>query len=311
MRVFVAGGTGMIGSRLVRALAERKDEVVLLTRRPEAVRQALGPACQVVAGDPTQPGPWMEAVDGCEAVVNLAGENLFNRRWNAAFKQLLRDSRLRSTDNVVQALARRPRTAAGAAKVLVNASAIGYYGPHGDEELTEDSPPGDDFLARLCVDWEQAARGAEGHGVRLALVRVGVVLGRDAGPVAKLMLPFKMGTGGPVGSGKQWLSWVHHADIVGILLLALDNGAAQGPLNGTAPQPVTNREFAKAFGRALNRPAFLPTPGFALYLMLGEVAELLTAGQRVLPRRAQALGYAFRFPDIDSALRDVLQEPPP
>jgi uncharacterized protein (TIGR01777 family) len=308
MRVFVAGGSGMVGSRLVRALAKRPDEVVLLTRRPEVVRQSLGSACQVVAGDPTQAGPWMEAVEGCDAVVNLTGENVFNRRWSAAFKQLLRDSRIRSTENVVEALARRPRTAAGTPKVLVNASAIGYYGPHGDEELTEDSPPGDDFLARLCVDWEQAARRAEGQGVRVAIVRVGVVLGRDAGPVAKLLLPFKMGTGGPVGSGRQWLSWIHHADIVGILLLALDNAAARGPVNGTAPQPVTNRDFGKAFGRALHRPAFLPTPGFALRLMLGEVAELLTAGQRVLPRRAQALGYTFQFPDIDSALRDVLEE---
>jgi uncharacterized protein (TIGR01777 family) len=306
MRVFVAGGSGMVGARLVRALHGRGDHVVLLTRRPEAVRQSLGSACTVVAGDPVQPGPWAEAVDDCDAVVNLTGENLFNRRWNDAFKKQLRDSRVLSTQNVVQALARRPTTAAGVPKVLVNASATGYYGPHGDEELTEESPPGDDFLARLCVEWEQAAREAEGHGLRAVLVRTGVVLGRDAGAIPKMLTPFKLGVGGPIGSGRQWLSWVHHADIVGILLLALDNAAAAGPVNGTAPQPVTNRDFSRALGRALHRPAFLPTPGFALKLGLGEVAEVLTAGQRVLPAKALALGYKFKFPDIDAALADVL-----
>jgi uncharacterized protein (TIGR01777 family) len=306
MRVFVAGGSGMVGARLVRALHGRGDHVVLLTRRPDAVRQELGSACTVVAGDPVQPGPWAEAVDDCDAVVNLAGENLFNRRWNDAFKKQLRDSRALSTQNVVGALARKPTTGAGVPKVLVNASATGYYGPHGDEELTEESPPGDDFLARLCVEWEQAARTAEGHGLRVAVVRIGVVLGRDAGAIPKMLTPFRLGVGGPIGSGRQWLSWVHHADIVGILLLALDNPAARGPVNGTTPQPVTNRDFAKALGRALHRPAFLPTPGFALKLGLGEVAEVLTAGQRVLPAKALALGYKFKFPDIDTALADVL-----
>jgi uncharacterized protein (TIGR01777 family) len=306
MRVFVAGGSGMVGSRLVRALHERGDQVVLLTRRPEAVRESLGPACTVAAGDPVQPGPWADAVGDCDAVVNLTGESLFNRRWNDAFKTLLRDSRILSTQHVVQALARQPRTPAGAPKVLVNASATGYYGPHGDEELTEESPPGDDFLARLCVDWERAARAAEPHGIRVAVVRIGVVLSKDAVPIRKLLTPFKLGVGGPVGSGRQWFSWVHHADIVGILLLALDNPSPSGPVNGTAPQPVTNRDFARALGRALHRPAFLPTPGFALKLGLGEVAEVLTAGQRVLPAKALALGYKFKFPDIEAALADVL-----
>ena len=306
MRVFVAGGSGMVGSRLVRALHGRGDQVVLLTRRPDAVRQSLGSACTIVDGDPGQPGPWAEAVDDCDAVVNLAGENLFNRRWNEAFKKQLRDSRVLSTQNVVQALARKPTTAAGVPKVLVNASATGYYGPHGDEELTEESPAGDDFLARLCVEWEQAARAAEAHGLRVARVRLGVVLGRDAGAIPKMLTPFQLGVGGPIASGRQWFSWVHHADIVGILLLALDNPAAAGPVNGTAPQPVTNRDFTKALGRALHRPAFLPIPGFALKLRMGEVAEVLTAGQRVLPAKALALGYKFKFPDIAAALADVL-----
>jgi uncharacterized protein (TIGR01777 family) len=310
MRVFVTGGSGLVGSRLIRALSKRRDEVVLLTRRPEAVQPTLGSSCLIVAGDPTQTGPWMEAVDNCDAVVNLTGENLFTQRWNDAFKQRLRSSRVLSTHNVVQALARKPRTAAGAPRVLVNASAIGYYGPHGDEELTEDSPAGEDFLARLCVDWEQAARKAEEQGIRVAIVRIGVVLDQSGGALAKLLTPFKMGAGGPVASGKQWLSWIHHEDLVGILMLALSNAGARGPLNGTAPQPVTNRDFAKALGRALSKPSFMPTPGFALKMMLGEVADLLTTGQRVLPRRAQALGYTFRFPDIDTALQDMLHGTP-
>jgi uncharacterized protein (TIGR01777 family) len=307
MRVFVAGGSGMIGSRLVRALHTRGDQVVLLTRRPDAVRQSLGPACTVVAGDPLQPGPWAEAVDDCDAAINLTGENLFNRRWNEAFKNLLRDSRVKSTRNVVEALARKPATAAGAPKVLVNATATGYYGPHGDQELTEESPPGDDFLARLCVEWEATARKVEAHGVRASLVRIGVVLGKEAGPIPMLLTPFRLGVGGPVGSGNQWFSWVHHADIVGLLLLALDNPAAAGPLNGTAPQPVRNGDFTKAFGRALHRPAFLPVPSFALKLRLGEVADIVTTGMRVLPAKALALGYKFKFPDIEGALADVLR----
>jgi uncharacterized protein (TIGR01777 family) len=306
MRVFVTGGSGLIGSRLIRALAARGDEVVLLTRRPEAVREALGSTCQVVAGDPTEPGPWTESLDGCEAVVNLTGENLFARRWNEAFKLRLRDSRLRSTETIVRALARQPRTAAGAPKVLVNGSAVGYYGPHGDEELTEESPPGDDFLARLCVDWERAARQAEAHGVRVALVRTGVVFDPAGGPLGAMLRPFRMGAGGPVGSGQQWLSWIHHQDIVGILLLALDNSGAAGPINATAPHPVTNRDFARAAGAALGRPSFLPTPAFALRLAFGEVADVLTTGQRVLPKKALALGYTFRFPDLAAALKDLL-----
>lgn len=306
MRVFVTGGTGLIGSRLIRQLRERRDSVVLLTRRPAAARERLGGDCTVVEGDPMQPGAWMDAVCDCDAVVNLAGEGIFNRRWDDAFKALLRDSRLKGTEHVVQALARGPRTPAGNAKVLVNASAIGYYGFHGDEELTEEDGPGDDFLARLTVDWEKAARAAEPLGVRVVRVRIGLVLDKEGGALAKLLTPFKLGAGGPVGSGKQWVSWIHHADMVGLLLLALDNPNALGPINGTAPNPVTNQELGKALGRALHRPSFMPTPVFALRLALGEVADVVAQGQRVLPQRALACGYAFRFPTIDAALGEIL-----
>ena len=206
----------------------------------------------------------------------------------------------------MQGLARQARTPSGEPKVLINASAIGYYGPHGDELLDENSPPGVDFLAEACVDWEKAARAAEGHGIRVAVVRVGVVLDKEGGVLGQMLTPFKLGVGGPIGRGRQWVSWIHYADLIGLLLLALDNAAARGPLNGTVPNPVTNREFSNALGRALHRPAFLPTPAFALRVALGQVAMLATTGQRVVPRQAQALGYAFRFPTIDAALTDIL-----
>jgi hypothetical protein len=306
MRIFVMGGTGLVGTRLIRRLLERQDQVVLLTRRPEVAEQKWEKQCTIVTGDPMQTGPWMDAVQDCDAVVNLVGEGIFNRRWSEDFKQLLRDSRVKSTEHAAQALARGPRTAAGAAKVLVNASAVGYYGPHGDEELTEDSPAGDDFLAHLCVAWEKAARGVEASGVRLLMVRVGVVLDREGGALKQMLRPFKMFVGGKVGSGRQWMSWIHHADLVGLILLGLDNSAATGPMNGTAPNPVTNRDFSKALGRALHRPSFMPTPRFMLRVMLGEVAHVVTTGQRVLPRKAQALGYSFKFPEVDAALQDVV-----
>jgi uncharacterized protein (TIGR01777 family) len=306
MRVFVTGGTGLIGTRLVRRLRERGDEAVVLTRRPAAARDRLGPGVEVVEGDPMQAGPWADAVGGCDAVIHLAGENVFARRWNEKFKTLLHDSRVRSTENVVRALAKNPRRAGGEPKALVNASAIGYYGPHGDEELTEDSPPGTDFLAGLCVNWERAAREANKDGIRVAVVRVGIVLDREGGALAKLLTPFKLFAGGPVGSGKQYMSWIHHADMVGLFLLALDNAQAAGPLNGTAPNPVTNKEFSKALGRALHRPSFVWTPRLALRAALGEVADVVATGQRVLPRVPLSLGYQYQFPSIDAALADVL-----
>jgi uncharacterized protein (TIGR01777 family) len=306
MRVFVMGGTGLVGSRLLERLRQRKDDIVLLSRRPEAAREKLAGAGTVVEGDPMTAGPWTAQAAACDAAINLVGEGIFNRRWSEDFKKLLYDSRIRSTEHVAQALAKNPRTTSGSPKFLVNASAIGYYGPRSDEELTEDSLPGDDFLARLCIDWEKAARSAEPAGVRVAVVRVGVVLDRQGGALRQMLKPFKMFVGGPVGSGKQWVSWVHHQDLVGLLLLALENPEARGALNGTAPAPVTNKSLSKALGRALHRPSFMPTPKLMLRVALGGVAGLVTTGQRVLPRRAEALGYWFRFPDIDAALADIL-----
>jgi uncharacterized protein (TIGR01777 family) len=305
MRIFVTGGTGLIGSRLIQRLQERNDHVVLLTRRPAFAQERMGGQGSIVGGDPMKAGPWMDTVADCEAVINLAGESIFSRRWNDEFKTLLTDSRVKSTDHVVKALAKNPRTGAGRPKVLVNASAIGYYGPCGEEELTEEGPAGDDTLARVAAEWERAATAAEASGVRVAMIRIGVVLDRAGGALAQMLFPFKLGLGGPVGSGRQWLSWIHLEDLVGIFLLALERADATGPINGTAPNPVTNKAFSKALGRALHRPAFLPVPGFMLKLGLGQVAEILTTGQRVLPKRALVLGYQFRFPEIDPALANL------
>jgi uncharacterized protein (TIGR01777 family) len=307
MHVFVTGGTGLIGTRLVRALCGRGDRVTVLTRRCEAAPALQGPTCTVLAGDPNKPGPWADAVADCDAVVNLAGENLFSKRWGTAFKQVLRDSRIRSTQNVVAALEMHPTRATGDPKVLVNASAVGYYGPRGDEELTEDSPPGSDFLAGLCVEWEAAARRAEAFGVRVAVVRIGVVLAPDGGALKQMLPQFRTGMGGPIGSGKQWVSWVHVGDVVHILQRALDNHAARGPINGMSPNPVRNQEFAQTLGRVLQRPSVITTPAFAVRLMLGEVAEVVLTGQRVLPTKLPALGYAYQFPTLEPALTDLLK----
>lgn len=314
MRVFVTGGTGLVGSLLVKKLRQRGDAVILLSRRAEAAQQF--PDSQIVIGDPTTPGPWMDAIAGCDAVVHLAGEGIFNHRWSQAFKDLIYSSRIKSTDNVVAAIGKTLSSplppggegsgVRGRPRVLINASAIGIYGPHGDEELTEDSLPGNDFLAKVCIDWEKAAQAVTVHDVRVVFLRTGIVLDKNGGALKQMLTPFKMFAGGPVGSGKQWMSWIHIEDEVGLIVHALDHAGIEGPLNATAPKPVTNRDFATALGKALGRPSFMPTPAFMLRVMLGESAAIVTSGQRVLPKKALAAGYAFKFVELEAALRDLL-----
>ena len=315
MRVFITGGTGTIGRRLARRLIERGDHPVVLSRRADKAR--LDPSMRgidIVQGDPTVAGGWDGAVDGSDAAVNLAGHNIFAGRWNAEVKRKIRDSRVDATENLVAAFAK----ASERPKVLVNASAIGYYGPRGDEELTESAPPGDDLMARVCRDWEDAAVAAEPLGVRVARVRIGVVLARGESALGVMTPIFRLGGASPIGgggslkpgTGQQWMSWVHIDDLVGILLLALDNPEAKGPINGTAPHPVRNAEFSRELARALRVgfwPPFLPIgpPDALLNLVLGEVAQVITKGQRVLPAQAEALGYRFQFPTLEGALREL------
>jgi uncharacterized protein len=308
MRVFVAGGSGLIGSRLVPKLLERGDEVTLLSRRALTLRNRVDKRCRLVQGDPVRPGAWMQAVDECDCVINLTGEGIFTRRWDQQFKEALRTSRVESTARMVETLARKPLNAAGKPKTLVNSSAIGYYGPLKDEPVTEDAAAGHDFMAQLCVEWENAANKDNDLGVRTVLLRTGVVLDKEGGALQEMARPFRMlGFGGPIGSGKQYVSWIHQADMVGLILFAADNASAEGPMNATAPNPVTNKEMTRAIGRLLQRPACAPTPAFAIRMLLGEVAEVVTRGQRVLPRKAQTLGYAFKFPTLDAALEDTLE----
>ncbi|MBI3468406.1 MAG: TIGR01777 family protein [Planctomycetes bacterium] len=302
MRVFVTGGTGLVGSRLTARLCERSDSPVVLSRDAPAALAKLGTGVEIVEGDPATGGEWEQAIQTCDAVVNLAGENIFAHRWNEETKARIRDSRVQSTRRIVAAVGRatnRPR-------VLVKASAVGYYGFHDDEELTEADGPGEDFLARSCVEWEAAARELVPTGVRLVIVRIGVVLSTAGGALMQMLTPFKLGVGGPVGNGRQWMSWVHIDDLIGIILHALDHEHVSGVINGTAPEPVTNQQFSKALGRALGRPSFFRVPGFMLRLQFGQVAEIITSGQRVLPKRTVELGYQFRYPTIDAALVDLL-----
>ncbi|MBI4574937.1 MAG: TIGR01777 family protein [Planctomycetes bacterium] len=295
MRVFVAGSTGLIGRRLCARLRSEGCGVIAHTRDAARARAVLGEGVEVATGG-------HGAVDGADAVVNLAGENLFARRWSRAQKEVLRSSRVQGTRRLAEAI----RAAREPPRVLVSGSAIGYYGFRGDEVLDETSPPGDDFLSRLCREWEEAAREVEAVGTRVVLLRTGVVLDPAGGALARMLIPFRLCLGGPVGSGRQWVSWVHAADLVDLVLAALQGEEWRGPVNGTAPSPVPNGEFSRALGRALGRPCWAPVNGLVLRVAMGEVADLVRRGQRVVPRRALELGHAFRFPTVDAALADLV-----
>lgn len=294
MPIVITGATGLVGRALVRAFTSAGDTVRVVSREPGRV-VTLGPGVEGVSWDPPA---LIRACSGASAVVNLAGENLSARRWTTAQKARLRASRLDATRAVVGAIA----AATPRPPVLVSASAVGYYGPRGDEPLDESAPAGDDFLAGLCRDWEAEAAKAEAHKVRVVRLRIGVVLSRDGGALEQMALPFKLFVGGPVTPGTQWISWIHRDDLVACIRFACENASLAGAVNATAPDPRTNREFARALGRALHRPAFLPTPGLALRLALGEVAAVIRTGQRVLPARATAAGFTFRHATLESAL---------
>jgi uncharacterized protein (TIGR01777 family) len=291
MRVLIAGGSGLLGGALRRALANSGHDLRVLTRHPRGHGDIQWSA------DPG--GPWTRELDAADAVVNLAGESIAGGRWTARRKQRILESRVGATRALAAAINARRRPVA-----FLSGSAVGYYGPTGDETSTEESPPGSDFLAAVCVAWEQAALQASAAS-RVVLLRTGVVLSRDGGALPQMALPFRFGVGGRVGSGRQFVSWIHVEDWVGLTRLLLEQTAA-GAINVTAPNPVTNAELAHALGRAMGRPALIPAPAFALRLALGEMAEaLLLGGQRVVPARAQQLGYAFKYSNVDAALGEI------
>jgi uncharacterized protein (TIGR01777 family) len=301
MRVTVTGATGLIGRRLVAALARRGDEVTVLSRDPARARERLGSGILAERWDPLdEPAP-ASALAGRDGVIHLAGEPVA-QRWSAAAKERIRTSRESGTANLVAGL----RSAEPRPRVIVSASAVGYYGPRGDEEVSESDPPGDDFLAEVCVVWERAAQAAGELGMRVAIVRTGVVLDPDGGALEKMLPPFRAGVGGPVAGGKQWMPWIHVDDLVSLYLAALDGDTWSGPLNGSAPRPATNRDFSKALGRALHRPAIAPVPRLALRALYGEMEQIVTTGQRAVPQRPLALGHAFAHPELDEALRSAL-----
>lgn len=298
MRVGVVGATGFVGKALVAALAERGDAVVAFSREPLRAKKAL----PRVADARSLEAITAEGVADLDAVVNLAGESIGAKRWDAAYKAAILESRVRTTRQLVDAIG----AAASRPKVLVNASAVGFYGPRGDEEVTEATPSGGDFLSEVCREWEREAERVKTFGVREVRARLGVVLGDGGGSLEKLLLPFKMFVGGPVGDGRQWFPWVHLADVVGAIVWALDHPSLHGAINVTAPEPVRFAGFAEALGRRLRRPSWLPVPAFALRLAMGEMAEVVVTGQRAVPAALIAGGYSFKYSRIDDALADVL-----
>lgn len=302
MRVFMTGGTGFVGSALTHTLTKAGHRVTVLTRsvRPD---RTLPQGAEFQEGDPTEPGPWQEHVQGHDAVVNLAGASIFTR-WTEKTKEILRESRIQTTRNLVDAL---EASEGDRGLRFLNASAVGYYGFCGDEEQTEESPPGDDFLARLAVDWEKEASRAEDAGAAVALLRFGVVLGGGEGALSRLVPLFKKYLGSPLGSGTQWFSWIHVRDLVSIHRFLLERRDICGPVNCTASSPVRNRELTKALAEALGKPAFLPpVPGFVIRTLLGEFGNVLLKGQRALPTKLMKEGFAFQYPDVRKALEDLV-----
>lgn len=300
MRILVTGASGFVGQRVVKELLKNKHEVVVLTRNIAKSALNLGSHCKFVQWDAVSVPP-LSAFEGVEGVINLMGESIADKRWDDAQKQKIHDSRINGTHLLIKAiseLAKKP-------KVLVSASGIGIYGNRDAEVITETSTTGNDFLANLCKEWEAEAFKAKDLGLRVAVVRTGVVLGRNGGALKKMLPIFKLGLGGPVGSGKQYMSWIHVDDLASIYVEAINNASIEGAVNGTAPYPATNKEFTKALGKALHRPAFMPVPTFALKSAFGEMSSVLLEGQKVLPTKIKEKKFRFHYPTLEMALKET------
>ncbi len=307
MRVVISGGTGMIGRALITDLAANGHEVIVLSRNPEAYRNVFSDNVIFESWDGRTVGDWVHRLDGAQVVVNFAGENLAGEgflpdRWTDEKKRRIRTSRIDAGKAIVEAL----KSVDDKPEVLLQSSAIGYYGPRGDEIITESAAPGDDFLGSIAVEWEAVTKPAEDLGLRRVVARTGLVLAKEGGPLGRVLLPYKLYGGIYFGDGKQWWSWIHMVDEVRALRFLIENESAAGSFNLTAPNPVTNREFGKILGKVLGRPSFLPIPRFAMNLFLGEVSTVVMDGQRIMPAKLEELGFTFQFDDLESALRDIL-----
>jgi hypothetical protein len=302
VRTIITGGTGFIGRALAGHLAKSGHEVIVLSRNPKSA-EGLPPNVRAVSWDGRTGDGWVQLIDAESAIVNLAGANLSDKLWSDEQKQIIRQSRLDAGAAVVDAVER----ADAPPQVVIQSSGIGYYGPHGDELLDETAPPGDDFLAEVCVEWEASTDPVEKAGVRRCIIRQGVVLGRDATVLRRLTLPFAFFVGGPIGDGKHWLSWIHLLDEVAAISWLLANDSARGPFNVTAPEPVRYDGLARVIGKTMDRPSWIPAPAFAIRAAFGEMGSMVLEGQRAVPRQLLEMGFAFRYPDIEGALRNLLQ----
>jgi uncharacterized protein (TIGR01777 family) len=298
MKILITGGTGFVGKVLLQRLSEDGHDVTVLTRGIARQPEATG-SIRYLQGDPTKQGAWQEAVKEHNVIINLAGASIFGR-WSKERKKTILESRTLTTRNLVEAIPDK------AGITLISISAVGYYGFHEDQELDESSPAGDDFLALLARDWEEEAGKAREKGARVVIARFGIVLGRDGGALQQMVPPFRFFVGGPIGSGLQWLSWIHMEDLVGAMIYLMDNPDLSGPFNLTAPNAVQNRDFSKTLGRVIGRPSWMPAPGFMVRLLLGEFGSVILKGQRVIPKRLLECGFSFRYSELEGALRDLL-----
>ena len=300
MKILITGGTGFVGTQLTSRLIKDNHEVTILTRsikKSDKVTQGIS----YLEGDPTKKGPWQEAIKNHDAVINLAGASIFSK-WTEEHKKAIRESRVNTTQNIVEGIPSDPSKKI----TLFSTSAVGYYGFCGDEELVEDSPSGNDFLARIAKEWEGEALKAKDKGARVVITRFGIVMGEKGGALSQMIPLFKKYIGGPIGSGKQWFSWVHIKDLAEAFAFLLKHPEISGPVNVCSPNPVRNKDLAKALGKALHRPSFLPAPGFMIKLVLGEFGSVILEGQRVIPRRLLKSGFVFQYPDIEKVFQGII-----
>jgi len=301
MKILITGGTGFVGRELTSRLIREGHEITILTRSiksPQKPQTGLS----YLEGDPNTKGPWQEAVKEHDGVINLAGASIFSK-WSEEYKKAIRDSRMSTTRNIVEAIPESKEKRFH----LFSASAVGYYGFHGDEELTEASPPGNDFLAGVATDWENEAKKAQDKGARVVITRFGIVLGDKGGALSQMVPLFKRFIGGPIGSGRQWFSWVHIKDLAEAFVFLIKHTDITGPVNVCSPNPVRNKDLARAIGRVLNRPSFMPAPSFLVKLVLGEFGSVILKGQKVIPKRLLENGFSFQYPDIYTALQNILK----